>query len=449
MNRSSTSGSRVRGCNAPLLALIILCAVASTAQAGSPVSIRGDGASTLVAADFNNDGATDLAVANAKGGRIAVFLREPRGGFPKKPSRVLRGGTGETHIGAWVLGAGDVNADGKNDLILVDSLASSVSVFSGHGDGSFSAPTTLRTLALPSGVALGDFNGDRRVDLAVVSKGTSKVQIFLGNSEGQFNARGAFPVGSQPTSVVAEDFGSSSTEPKRDGKLDLAVTATGEREIVVLFGDGSGGFSPPSGFAAAGPTAIVAADFNHDGIDDLVTINPQDNVIGINFGIGFGTRGNFQGIALGPRLEGSVHPTGMAAADFDGDGKPDLAIAVEAMTPERSGVFVLLNRLSPGKGWVEFDPPKFCLTRGAPMAIAVGDFRGAGAATDLAVADKGTEGLSVFYGDGRGGLANCATPEHVGGSADDGQPVASRAVSTYSEVALAVDEGDKGQGSSR
>lgn len=105
-----------------------------------------------------------------------------------------------------------------------------------------------------------------------------------------------------------------------------------------------------------------------------------------------------------------------------------MAVVAESVTPNKSGVFVLLNRAVPRTGFLMFDGPTLCRTAGTPSGTAVGDFRGSGSPIDLAVADKGSDRLFLLFGDGKGGFSNCATPEQLGREAGGtgGAGIASR-----------------------
>ena len=126
-----------------------------------------------------------------------------------------------------------------------------------------------------TGGIVGDFNGDGKLDIAICDTyGNSTVSILLGDGAGNFTIASGSPisVGKQPRAIVAGDF-------HNDGKLDLAVANYGDGKVTPLLGNGVGTFSEASGLPYAvgkTPFSIAAADFNRDGKLDLATVNVLD-----------------------------------------------------------------------------------------------------------------------------------------------------------------------------
>src|SRR5262249_22345730 len=119
----------------------------------------------------------------------------------------------------------DLNGDGKPDLAVLseNSIAATagyVSVLLGNGDGTFQAAGTFSVGLLPLGVTTGDVNGDGKADLVTVNHNSNSVSVLLGNGDGSFQAAQSFPAGgvdTSPNAVAVGDFNG-------DGRLDL-VTA--------------------------------------------------------------------------------------------------------------------------------------------------------------------------------------------------------------------------------
>jgi FG-GAP-like repeat len=387
-------------------------------------------AANLAAADFNGDGSLDLVIADPAANSVSIYLRRPDGSFPKKATLSLPAGAklSEASSSGYVaIATGDVNNDGKTDLLVISRVASQLSVFLGVGDGTFSAPRTAATPSLPNALAVADLNGDARADLVIVYQGTNKAGIWFGSGDGSFRRAGDYDAGALPSNVVIGDFGTSDTQATRDGKLDLAVTASGEDAITLLFGDGAGAFGSPARLPAPGVTAIAAADLNGDGIVDLVTANPSEHFLGVNVGVGRGSHGSFAGQSKAMKFDSGMQPVGVVAADFDADGKLDLAVAVQASVTKESGVYLLLNRPRPRMHTLFFDTPRFCATGGTPVAVLAGAFKRAGEGVDLAIGDRAAHQVSLLFGDGKGGLANCEAPAQIGGQKLSGPPLATQA----------------------
>ncbi len=307
---------------------------------------------------------------------------------------------------------GDFNNDGILDIAVADNATNAISILLGNGDGTFQAPTTL----LPSSfgalsIAVGDFNRDGNLDLAVVipgngqpGDGTGTVNILLGNGNGTFQPPQAYVVGTEPVSIATADFNG-------DGFLDLAVLNTGDNDVEVLLGAGDGTFAleqsclpffvpgthaegTPSCSTATFPVGhnarqIATADFNVDGIPDLVVTNSGDGTVGVLLGNGDGTFSTGATVAVGPDVSDVV------VADFNGDGFPDIAVANQGSNT----MTVLL-----GQGNGTFATPVQTYNTGrAPLGIAVGDFNGDGK-TDLVVTniEDNSVGLFLNKADGTG-----------------------------------------------
>lgn len=179
---------------------------------------------------------------------------------------------------------GDFNADGKLDVIVASGgttalPGSGLAVSLGNGDGTFTQGSTSPILlgSSLSSIVTGDFNGDGELGLAVTDFVGNAVNILLGNGDGTFGPPTTIPVGKAPESIIAADF-------NNDGKLDLAVANSVDGTVTLLLGNGDGTFTQASGSPYAvgpDPFQIAAADFNGDGKLDLAVANGTGGTISI------------------------------------------------------------------------------------------------------------------------------------------------------------------------
>jgi hypothetical protein len=156
-----------------------------------------------------------------------------------------------------------------------------------------------------------DFNNDSNPDLAVTND--SQVVVLLGNGAGGFDPAVKYDAGHLPRGMAVGDL-------DNDGRKDLVVANL--ENISVLLNDGSGGFKAPISFPAGqGPNAIGTGDFNGDGNIDVAVVNRDSDNVTVLLGDGHGGFDSFVSFPAGEL------PLNIAIADYDGDGRLDLAIS--------------------------------------------------------------------------------------------------------------------------
>ncbi len=314
--------------------------------------VNGEDAVSVTTGDFNGDGHVDLAVAcNTlgiihKAGVLNVLPGRGDGTF-----RTTRSSTNGPHS-AFFVTAADLNHDSKLDLVFGGSDA--ISIRLGVGDGSFQEAISYPAYRVTE-IAVADFNGDGIPDLAA-SSDSGPGQILLGNGDGTFRA-GA-DVSAEIGSLVAADF-------NHDGKEDVAISLR-SGGVGIMLGNGNGTFQPLSLLRKGQGGSLVVADFNGDGNLDVAGVGTTllgNAVASVYLGNGDGTLQTSKNIWI----HAGVAPGGVATADFDGDGKADLAVTL------RSGIVAVLR----GDGTGRFNPPSFHPGLGPGIPI-VADFDGNG-----------------------------------------------------------------------
>ena len=300
--------------------------------AGSPMQVPSppydDFASPYVGpiatGDFNNSGHLGLAVGELNNEAVVILLGHGDGTFV--PSSAAFANALSMPLSA--VEPADFNADGNLDLAITSQVLGVSPVVLGYGKGAFSTAGDLYTTSFaggfPMGEAVGDFNADGKLDAAVANglgapPGFSGVAVSLGNGDGTFTQASGSPIslGQSLSAIVTGDFNG-------DGKLDLAVTDSAGNAVIILLGNGDGTFGAPTTIPVGNsPYAIVAGDFNSDGKLDLAVANYGDGTITLLLGKGDGTFTQ----AAGSPYAVEQYPYQIAVADFNGDGKLDLATA--------------------------------------------------------------------------------------------------------------------------
>lgn len=359
----TSSGARVRLLNANRQATST-----RTFAAGFSPEV---GFSKVLLADFNGDSKLDIAITqygngSANSGRVGVLLGNGDGTF----------GTARTSIAgpyARALAAADFNSDGKIDLAIGTGVQRTVAYLPGTGDGGFLAPTYYAS-GNASSIVAADLNGDSRPDLAVT--GDTSVSVFLNAGSGMFGTVMTTNLPFQSTYLAYTDLNS-------DGKVDLVAAARSSNALVLLFGNGNGGFQPPEAYVAGNYPSSVAPVPNDDGSTFLLSgesLSRQTAILPVSR----------TGAVSAPRFRfvGGT-PSDVKTADLNGDGQPDVVVA--------NGNIVVLASSADGK---LSSPVGFQVPAGTG-AVAIGDVNGDGRQDVLTA---GGSALSVLLGRGDGTL---------------------------------------------
>ena len=362
------------------------------------------GANTLAIGDFNGDGKPDLVVAATP---VGIMLGKGDGTFQNP---INSPGT-QLPSGAVVA---DFNGDGKLDVVTANYIGTGVFVLLGDGTGKLSAPTNFGSNkwdAFPNQIGVADLNGDHRLDIVTLDAFNDQISVLLGNGNGTFSVGNTYKLHSsmalQSTALVAADLNG-------DGIPDVAVThetgafpMTNAGTISIFTGNGDGTFQPSADYYPTGQVnyGLAAADFNGDGLADLVYVSSAPQYSPTQVGVMLGAA---SGTFSAPLLfnTGVSNPIGAlqfgphVLADFNGDGILDLAVLTNPVgaNPLANGNNLLV---AIGNGDGTFQPPTSYQTANGALYMAVGDFNNDGK-PDLVISNGFAMTMLVFLGNGDG-----------------------------------------------
>lgn len=403
---------------------------------GAPVAVA--------TADFNGDSAPDVAYASNdfSGNMMSVQLNAGDGSM--KPATSIPAVPVSNDIAA-----GDLDGDGDEDVVVVSEGSSRtnsvIDLYRNDGRGKFTRTTATGGHGAQR-VALADLSGDGALDLAITNYSSFKtLSVLLGRGNGTFRPEALYTVGTNTTGVVAADLDGDASpdlavgwfddtdyqsrlallvnkgdgrfmapknlgltgDPGRpvlasadfdgDGRLDLVAAGWGTDQHIVLRNRGNLSFTQSvyaAGFTSAN---LEAADVDDDGRPDVVSATFGNSATGTVSYLRNKGHGSFASVSI----DAGAQPTDAVVADFDGDHRPDLAVANRG-----SGTGgIHLQRADGSFG----GPPIYLGIDGElPLDTASADFDGDGAEdialTQLDLFSSGNDVVAIFKNDGKGAM---------------------------------------------
>ncbi len=341
----------------------------------------------FAAADIDRNGFVDLVATVHSGAGFVVLFNDGDG--PLRSGAIVNAPASLRGIDV-----ADVDEDGWLDLF----------AFFGHGK---SAP--LLYLASPNGVfnrgavtvapdgranaVLTDLNEDQHQDVVQCDGGAaSSCSVAYGDGRGRFSATPPLDVSAQTGAYVGR-LTRAATAADFDGDhvVDFAGVSRRDNRVVVFYRQADGANATRLELTTGSkPIAIAAADLDGDGRPDLVAANEGSTDLSV-----FLNRGarQFASLARVTLDNGGFKPSALAVGDLNGDGRPDLAVA----SADGSNVTLMLNR---GSGGLVRGPS--LATGASPQAVALGDLNGDGI-LDVVTANGGDDSVSLLLSDGAGG----------------------------------------------
>ncbi|HEV8060414.1 MAG TPA: FG-GAP-like repeat-containing protein [Gemmataceae bacterium] len=361
----------------------------------------GGDAYSVAVADINGDGLPDLVVVNKQDNTVSVLLNTTVLGAATITPAFPQAATAAIGSQVFAVAVGDINGDGKPDLVVSNFGASTVSVLMnttppGSTTPSFAPPQTFAT-GFARFVTLGDLNGDGLPDIIVANAGNNTVSVLLntttpGSTTASFAAQQTFAAGSAPISVALADVNG-------DGELDLIVADSnpGAETVSVLLnttptGATTATFATAQTFAVGNqPFSVAVGDVNGDGKPDIITANTDDNTVSVLLNT-TPTGATTASFAAQQTFATGGDPSSVALADINGDGEPDIVVANGDDT-----VSVLLNTTTPGAAMASFATQQtFAIGSDVNTdSLALGDVNGDGK-PDIVVASEGSSKVSVL-----------------------------------------------------
>jgi hypothetical protein len=379
-----------------------------TFHAPTSLALTGGKLNDIVFDDFNGDNLLDFAASDTgSNNQTVVYLAQKSGGYVASAPLT----TAEGQYGPCNNASGDLNGDGKSEIVTSNCGYNNLIVYVNNGDGTFKqgvpyAAANNASFIYPQAVTIADVNGDGKKDIVSSNSGIypntggSDITILMGIGDGTFDVPsvGYSTGGSPRTSAIVADFNGH-------GVLDVVIP-DGKYSFAYLPGLGDGSFrsavdyfSPVPDNSGGHAQTIATADLNGDGYPDLVVGNCCDGTLGIT--VFLSTRdGSMQ---PGTNYGSSGSLASVVIADFNGDKILDIAAlnitgdSVQIFKGNGDGTF------TESASYPTSGTDASGLNNGPFVQMVTADFNHDGH-PDLAIANFDSQNVSVVLNDGSGGF---------------------------------------------
>jgi hypothetical protein len=345
-------------------------------------------------ADLDGDGKPDLIVADGDSNTVNIYRNTSTPGaisFVEVASYVM--GSDDYPIG---VAAGDIDGDGKPEIVVSNYYTQNISIFlntSTPGNISMAPAINYPSGNYAVGASIADLNGDGKPEVILACQGSNLLSVYTNSStighisfsnETSLNA----PAGGSPFKVVVADFDG-------DGKPDLAAANSNIGTVSVYKNTTPTGgiisFAPNVDFTTGNfPEGIAAGDLDGDGLPDLAVANNTDNTLSLLRNTSSPGTISFAAQITVPSGN-SVYD--LVISDFDGDGKPDLAV------DDQYGSTVSIHKNTSSPGTISVSPNVDYPTGSIPYSITAADFDGDGK-PDLATANDADNTITILRNKG-------------------------------------------------
>ncbi len=267
-----------------------------------------EGAQRIAHGNFDSNGSVDMAVSNQYSDDIAIMLNEGSGDF-------FEVYYSEVGIEPFAIRAGDLNNDGKIDL-LVSHLSenSIINILVGQGDGDFNIKKMIEVGHIPYDIALIDLDNNGFLDILSANFDSNDLSVFHNVGDFLFHTEKVYSITGNPFNLTAVNF-------NQDDFPDVAVTLFDVDSLAILINNGKGEFDEILKFnTGKSPLSLASADFDGNGWEDIVVANSEEDSLSFYFN----DSDYLEQFKIG--LEDNFQPTMVKICNFNQNDYPDLVL---------------------------------------------------------------------------------------------------------------------------